>query len=119
METVLVDVAGFIDQGKPLIPAELVVTLPADLIEPDTEVVYRFLTACGEILAGTYAIAELRTCAHSGELIVAREDEAIYVGRWWAKHGVAELRDNAGNTLLSNPVILASINYIILYEERR
>ncbi|HYK01289.1 MAG TPA: hypothetical protein VE974_06005 [Thermoanaerobaculia bacterium] len=119
MDTVPVDVAGFIEPGKPLIPSEAVVSLPADAIELETEVVYRFLTDYGHIPAGTYVVAELRDCAHSGELIVARDGEDVYVGWWWAKHGLVELRDNAGNTLLSNPVILASINHIIAITARR
>lgn len=114
MDTIPIDVAGFIEPGKPLIPSEEVFLCPADAIEPETELLYRFLSDVGDIPAGAYAVAEFRSCAHSGELVVARQDEAIYVGRWWGKHGLAELRDSDGSTLAENPIILASINQILL-----
>jgi hypothetical protein len=119
MDIIPVDVAGFIEPGAPLHPSEEVFNVPADAIDPDRELVYRFLKDAGEIRAGNYVVAELRDCAHSGELIVARDGENVYVGRWWGKNGLAELRDNAGNTLAERPVILASINQILNIPARK
>jgi hypothetical protein len=113
MDIIPVDVAGFIEPGAPLHPSEEVFNVPADAIDPDRELVYRFLKDAGEIRAGNYVVAELRDCAHSGELVVARHGENVFVGRWWGKHGLAEVRDQDGKTVVQNPVVLASINQIL------
>lgn len=113
METIPVDVAGFIEPGRPLVPSEEIFHAPADAIEAEKELVYRFLKGAAEIPAGAYVVAELRDCAHSGELVVVRQGENVYVGRWWGKNGLAEVRDQDGKTLVENPVILASINQIL------
>ena len=113
METVPVDVAGEITPGAPLHPSDEVFLCPADAIEPDSELVYRFLVDVGEIATGDYVVAEPRDCAHTGELVVVRDGENVYVGRWWGKHGLAEVRSIDGTTLVESPVVLASINQIL------
>lgn len=35
---------------------------------------------------------EPRTSASTGELVVATRGPDLFLGRWWAKHGLRELR---------------------------
>ena len=68
--------------------------LPSHVIEAD-ELVFRYrgsLPSLG-IESGDLLIVEPRKKAGTGELVLARCGENAFIGRWWAKHGLRELRE--------------------------
>jgi hypothetical protein len=68
--------------------------LPSHLLEVD-ELVFRYrgsLPSLG-IASGDLLIVEPRNKAATGELVLARCGENAFIGRWWAKHGLRELRE--------------------------
>lgn len=112
MRLIRVAVAGEIVQGKPLYPSNAKVVLPSNLIEP-SELVYKLRSPVGEIPSGAYLVAEPRDRAHTGELVLARLGDLVYLGRFWGKHGLREIRTEGGTLIVESPAILASINQIV------
>jgi|ERR1051325_11669987 transcriptional regulator with XRE-family HTH domain len=116
-----VAIAADVRQGTA--PKELkgqeVVTLPANMIEKG-EIVFR---ARGDSLRnvgiedGDLLVIELRPRgrAATGELVIGRVGEDIYVGRWWQKHGSKSLMtDTRAEIAVSGKLkIVAVINSII------
>ena len=118
-----VDVKGEIRQGEPVDEtATGHVSLPSSVVE-DGEVVFR---ARGERLRdqgiedGDLLIVQLRPKgrAATGELVIGRIGDAVYIGRWWQKHdrkalmsdGLSEVTTGAAKGALK---VVAVINTII------
>lgn len=116
MDTTLVAVAGEIEPGAPLHLTEETIHVPVNVIEEDTELVYKLRSDLGELRAGTYLITQLRSRVHTGELVVVRKGEDIYLGRWWGKHGLREVRDNANATIVTDPEVIGSINHVLSFQ---
>ena len=112
MDTVVVSLAGEITQGQPLQVIAEEVTLPSQLIDPERELLYRVAKKMFGAVKGDYLIVELRTRAHTGELVLVSIEERMYLGRWWGKHKKRELQDNAGKTLFTNPTVVGVVNLI-------
>lgn len=90
--TVIVTVAGEIRQSEPVVELSgETAPLPPALVE-EGEVVFRArgdkLRDCG-IEDGDLLVVELRQHgrAATGELVVGKSGDILYVGRWWQKHG--------------------------------
>ncbi|HEY6139603.1 MAG TPA: helix-turn-helix domain-containing protein [Thermoanaerobaculia bacterium] len=92
-----VSVAAEVRQGQPVreLSEGETVAIPASLID-EGEIVFR---ARGEELRdlgiedGDLLLIELRTKgrAATGELVLGKVGEEIYIGRWWQKHGEKRL----------------------------
>jgi transcriptional regulator with XRE-family HTH domain len=119
-----VAVIGEIRQGEPVL--ELTgetAQLPPSLLE-EGEVVFR---ARGDKFAdqgiedGDLLVVELRQNgrAATGELVVGKVGDALYIGRWWQKHGrKAILTDGPAEVTTGGPAkrslkVLAAINAIV------
>ena len=113
MDTISVEIAGEIMQGEPLFLSGEHVALPPELIEEELELVYKLRTPVAELPAGTFLIVELRSSAYTGELVVAALGPRIYVGRYWGKYGLRELRSHDGKTIIENPSIVGSVNQAV------
>lgn len=109
---ITVHIAGEIIGGEPLRPTSETISLPKRLIER-AELVYRVVFAFDHMKPGTYAIAELRDSAATGELVLALFKDKIYVGRWWAKHGTRELVVDEALEPMRGVTILAVINLVV------
>jgi SOS-response transcriptional repressor LexA len=81
-------------QGEPIRENAGEVSLPSHLLEVDEQVFrYRgFLPSLG-IESGDLLIVEPRKKAATGELVLARCGQNVFIGRWWAKHGLRELQE--------------------------
>lgn len=114
-------VAAEVRQGMP--PKELrgddLVTLPATMVDKG-EIVFRArgtnMREVG-IEDGDLLIIELRPRgrAATGELVIGRVGEDVYIGRWWQKHGKKSLMtDTRAEIAISGKLkIVAVINQII------
>jgi SOS-response transcriptional repressor LexA len=83
-----------IAQGAPIRENAGEACLPSHLLEVD-ELVFRYrgsLPSLG-IESGDLLIVEPRKRAATGELVLARCGGNAFIGRWWAKHGLRELRE--------------------------
>jgi SOS-response transcriptional repressor LexA len=90
-----VPIIAEIRQGKPFRPSSQEITIPAAIYDTDEQVFVagdHSLTDVGA-LEGDLVIVEPRSSVHTGELVLVREAEAVYVGRFWAKHGRREVMD--------------------------
>jgi SOS-response transcriptional repressor LexA len=118
-----VTTAGEIRQGEPVDETKSEkIALPRSLIE-EGEIVFR---ARGDgmrdqnISDGDLLVVELRTRgrAATGELVIGRIGQLVFVGRWWQKHGQKALMSNGlsevtvGRATRSLKVV-AAINQII------
>lgn len=118
-----VETAGEIRQGEAIDEGRREkIALPRTLIE-DGEIVFR---ARGDgmrdqnISDGDLLVVELRTRgrASTGELVIGRIGQHVFVGRWWRKHGQKALMSNGlsevtvGRATRSLKVV-AAINQII------
>jgi SOS-response transcriptional repressor LexA len=113
---VVLPLAGVFRQGQPLTATEEQVELPGAAVEDD-DLVYRVAdhSLSGfDIEAEDLLVAEFRSRAQTGELVVVRLDENCFVGRWWAKHGKREVTGPDGQTVIARGAeVLAVINLII------
>ena len=109
-------VAGVFRQGSPLIPAEEQVELPSECVTED-ELVYRiddFSLQDFGVDAGDLVIAEFRSRAQTGELVLVRLGEQMFIGRWWTKHGKRDVTGPDGQTVIARGAeVLAVINLIV------
>lgn len=116
-----IKVSAEVRQGT--VPKELngddVVTLPARMVDKG-EIVFRARGATMRdvgIEDGDLLVIELRPRgrAATGELVVGRVGEDVYVGRWWQKHGRKSLMtDTRAEIAVSGSLkIVAAINQII------
>lgn len=118
-----VETAGELRHGQPVDESKKeTVSLPASLIEPG-EIVFRARgdAMSGEGIAdGDLLIVELRPRgrAATGELVIVRAGEQVFVGRWWQKHGRKALMSDGfaeitvGRSARSMKVV-AAINQIV------
>jgi SOS-response transcriptional repressor LexA len=113
---VVLPLAGVFRQGQPLTATEEEVELPGEAVEDD-DLVYR---VADESLSGfdieqeDLLVAEFRSRAQTGELVMVRLGENCSVGRWWAKHGKREVTGPDGQTVIARGAeVLAVINLII------
>ncbi len=90
MDTIEVAIAGELEHGSPLLLTCGIACIPPEAIE-EYEIVYRERRA-PDVMPGDLLIVEPRTTAFTGELVVAFQGPNLYLGRWWAKHGLRELR---------------------------
>lgn len=94
MPTSAIVIFDEIEQGKPIRENAGEAYLPAHLIESHEHVFrYRGSIPLLDIECGDLLIVEPRRKAATGELVLARLGEDFFVGRWWQKHGLRELRD--------------------------
>ena len=112
----MLPIAGVLRQGQPLSPSEEDVHLPSECVSED-ELVYRVadwsLSSFG-IEPDDLLIAEFRSRAQTGELVLVRLDGQCFIGRWWAKHGKRDVTGPDGQTVIARGAeILAVINLII------
>jgi SOS-response transcriptional repressor LexA len=114
--TTTVTVVGEVAQGAPLRSSKETVMLPAAILEAQEEV-YRVADsslAASDLFAGDLLIVVPRRKAETGELVLARLDAQLFVGRWWAKHGRRDLLDADGQTVIvRGATVIGSINLIV------
>jgi transcriptional regulator with XRE-family HTH domain len=118
-----VKTAGEIRHGQPIDESKReTLTLPKSLVEDD-EIIFR---ARGDgmrdhnIEDGDLLVVELRPRgrAASGELVIGKIGQTVFIGRWWQKHGQKALMTNGlsevtvGRSTRSLKVV-AAINQII------
>lgn len=122
-EWIRVETAGELRHGHDVDESRKeTVSLPASLIEPG-EIVFRARgdEMGGEGIAdGDLLIVELRPRgrAATGELVIVRVDDQVFVGRWWQKHGRKALLSNGGADVTvgrstRSMKIVAAINQIV------
>src|SRR5262249_54846807 len=116
-------VSAEVEQGKPVreLSEGETVAIPAPLIDKG-EIVFR---ARGDELRdvgiedGDLLVIELRTKgrAATGELVLGKVGEDIYIGRWWQKHGEKRLMtDSRAEIAVASKrglKVVAAINQII------
>ena len=114
--TTTVKVSGEIAQGVALLASVESITLPTATFE-DHESVYRAAdTSLGEfdVSEGDLLIVEPKRKAHTGELVIAVLAEQIFVGHWWAKHGLRDVMAADGQQVIARgATVLGSINLIV------
>jgi SOS-response transcriptional repressor LexA len=102
-----------ITQGEPVRKNAGEAYLPSHLLEVD-ELVFRYrgsLPSLG-IECGDLLIVEPRKKAATGELVLAHSGETAFLGHWWAKHGLRELRIE-NETLPGKLRIAGAVNLIV------
>jgi transcriptional regulator with XRE-family HTH domain len=119
-----VPIAGEIRQGEAVVELSgETAPLPASVVEKG-EVVFR---ARGDKMReqgiddGDLLVVELRPAgrAATGELVVGKVGELLYVGRWWQKHGQKAIMSDGpselttGGTSKRSLKVLAAINAIV------
>lgn len=118
-----VEISGEIRQGQPVAEGKReMVLVPSALIEKG-EVVFR---ARGEgfgdqsIHDGDLLIVQLRQRgkANTGELVITRLGDAVFIGRWWQKHGLKALMSDGFAEVTTGRVkrgmkVMGVINQII------
>jgi SOS-response transcriptional repressor LexA len=114
--TTTVTVAGEIGQGIALLPSVESITLPAATVE-EYEHVYRVADASlaeFDVSEGDLLIVEPKRKAHTGELVIAVLAEQMFVGHWWAKHGLRDvMAANGQQVIVRGATVLGSINLIV------
>lgn len=100
-------VTGIIAPGAPIAAADDPIDIPPDRIAPGEQVL-RLAQDLPEIglAAGDLLIAEPRSHAATGELVIVTLHERAYIGRWWAKHGRRALLDNEFRSIVEAPELL-------------
>ena len=91
------ELAGEIEHGKALFVTTHSVELPPELVD-EHELLYRIRAVPG-FSRGDILIVEPRNHAATGELVLAMKGPKVYVGRWWAKHGLRQLHVEGGEVL--------------------
>lgn len=109
MDTIEVEIAGELEHGRPLRLSAAVTQMPPEFID-EHEIVYRVRRA-PDMEKGDLLIIEPRTTAFTGELVVAFGGSNLFLGHWWAKHGLHELRTE-GETF-SDLIIAGAVNAIV------
>jgi SOS-response transcriptional repressor LexA len=101
-----VHAVGILSQGTPPTETDERITIPADKIGPG-EVVFRIADDVPEVgLAHRdLLIVELRAKgdAATGEFVIARVGQRVFVGRYWKKHGARSLLDDEFRVIAEGP----------------
>jgi hypothetical protein len=74
--------------------------------------VYRVRRA-PDMQRGDLLIIEPRNTAATGELVIAFQGPRAYVGHWWAKHGLRELRSEHHEPITGDLQIAGAVNAIV------
>ena len=120
-EELEVETAGIIRQGQAIDEgARERVSLPRTLVD-EGEIVFRFRGEGLEdhgIREGDLLVVEPRTRgrAASGELVIGRIGELVWIGRWWQKRGAKGLVSNSLSQVVTGRgglKVLAAVNQII------
>jgi hypothetical protein len=103
-----------IAQGAPIRENAGEAFIPSHLLEVD-ELVFRYRDSlpslgieCGDLL-----IVEPRKKASTGELVLVRSGEKVFLGHWWSKHGLRELRCDDDRTITGRLQIIGAVNLIV------
>jgi SOS-response transcriptional repressor LexA len=111
-----VRIVGDVAQGAPLRSSKETVMLPAAILEAHEEV-YRVADsslAGSDLFASDLLIVAPRKKAETGELVLARLNGQLFVGRWWAKHGQRDIVGADGQTVIvRGATVIGSINLIV------
>jgi SOS-response transcriptional repressor LexA len=114
--TTTVRIVGEVAQGAPLRSSKETVILPAAILEAHEEV-YRVADsslAGSDIFEGDLLVVEPRRKAQTGELVIARLDAQLFIGRWWAKHGRRDILGDDGQTVIvRGATVIGSINLVV------
>ncbi len=102
------------EQGKPIRDKAGEVPLPTKVIAVH-ELAYKFRGALGDsgVEDGDILIAEPRKIAATGELVVVLQGGNAFLGHWWAKHGLRELRCDDDRTVTGKLQIIGAVNLIV------
>jgi len=111
MDLVQVEIDSEIEQGKPLKVTGAVVRIPPEVID-EHEIVYRVRRA-PDMEKGDLLNVEPRNSAATGELVVAFLGPRAYLGHWWAKHGLRELRPVLGESITGELQIAGAVTVIV------
>jgi hypothetical protein len=87
--------------------------LASQLFEVD-ELVFRYrgsLPSLG-IESGDLLIVEPRKKAATGEVVLAHSGQNAFIGRWWAKHGLRELKET-GQSIEGELRIAGAVTVIV------
>lgn len=103
------ELAGEIEHGVALFVAADPVSLPPELVD-EHELVYRIRSAPG-FSEGDLLVVEPRNHASTGELVLAMRGPRVFVGRWWAKHGLRQLHVEGGD-ILEGCEVAGAINQV-------
>lgn len=106
------ELAGEIEQGEPLHIAPDDISLPPELVE-EYELLYRVRRVPG-FSRGNILIVEPRNTASTGELVLAMKGPRVYVGRWWAKHGLRQVQVDGGG-IIEGAEIAGAVNQIVRF----
>jgi SOS-response transcriptional repressor LexA len=103
-----------LEQGKPVCEKAGEVPLPAKVISAH-ELAYKFRGTLSEsgVEDGDILIAEPRKTAATGELVVVLQGGNAFLGHWWAKHGLRELRCDDDRTITGKLRIIGVVNLIV------
>jgi hypothetical protein len=106
------ELAGEIEHGVALFVVSDAVSLPSELVE-EYELAYRVRSAPG-FSKGDILIVEPRNHASTGELVIAMRGPRVFIGRWWAKHGLRQLHVEGGD-ILENCVVAGAVNQVVRF----
>jgi hypothetical protein len=106
-----VEIAAEIEHGQPLFITGGVARIPPEAID-EHEIVYRVRSA-PELDPGDLLIVEPRNTASTGELEVCFRGPRVYVGRWWAKHGLRELHPTVLAAIKGDLSIVGAVTLIV------
>jgi hypothetical protein len=110
MDTIEIELAGEFEHGRPLRLSGAVARIPPEAID-EHEIVYRVRRA-PEMEKGDLLIIEPRNSAFTGELVLAFRGSNLFLGHWWAKHGLRELRIE-NETLTGELTIAGAVTVIV------
>ncbi len=114
--TTKVRIVGDVALGTALRSSKETVMLPAAILEANEEV-YRVADsslAGSDLFAGDLLIVAPKKKAETGELVLARLDAQLFIGRWWAKHGRRDLLGADGQTVIvRGATVIGSINLVV------
>jgi SOS-response transcriptional repressor LexA len=102
-----------IAQGEPIRENAGEAYLPSKLLEIG-DLVFRYrgsLPSLG-IECGDLLIVEPRKKAATGELVLARSGQNVFVGRWWTKHGLRDLHET-GQSIEGDLRIAGAVTVIV------
>ncbi len=111
-----VAIVADVRQGQEFQPTAARVTLPKELLARGEEVYCVVDASFAELgaKAGDLLIVEPKKTANTGELVLAREGDVLWVGRWWGKHGRRDVVGPDGQTILSSrATVFGSVNLIV------
>ena len=106
--------AGEIEQGKPIFSSVDIVTIQSELIDTG-ELVYRVRDA-PEYHAGDLLVVQLRKKVFTGESVLATKGSCAFLGHFWGKHRLRELRVPSGmrfQRITGNLEIIGAVTVVI------